>query len=207
VASKPFIWEGEKFFIVTLNNVEDIKRRERLEKAFFHDLLNRAGILQGLVELLLQSKKEEKINMLIEILHKETLEIVDDILFQQNLMEAEQGRLVVQMDEINSLEILEGIRDEFIAYESKENKAVVVDPSSSGKIFYSDKALLKRILTNILKNALEAIKEGESIVAGTKKSSGQIQFWVQNPGVIPDEIQSQIFQRSFSTKGKGSWDL
>jgi sensor histidine kinase regulating citrate/malate metabolism len=30
-----------------------------------------------------------------------------------------------------------------------------------------------------------------------------IYFSIKNPGLIPAEVQSQIFQRSFSTKGKG----
>jgi len=29
-----------------------------------------------------------------------------------------------------------------------------------------------------------------------------IKFWVHNPGVIPEDVQLQIFQRSFSTKSK-----
>ncbi|MFH0867179.1 MAG: ATP-binding protein [Bacteroidota bacterium] len=53
-----------------------------------------------------------------------------------------------------------------------------------------------------MKNALEASPEGETIVISCSKSDDKIEFTVNNQGKIPEEIQFQIFQRSFSTKSK-----
>ena len=203
VASKPFEWEDKRFFIVTLRNIDDSKIRERLERAFFHDILNRAGILKGLTELLNISKREEKVKMLIEVLTKEVAETVDDIVYQQHLMEAEKGVLNVDLEKVNSFEMLENIKNEFIAFEEKKNKVIVIDYSSQDKEFSTDRVLLRRILGNLVKNALEVIEEGENIWIGSSTTKDYIKFWVQNPGFMPQGIQSQIFQRSFSTKGKG----
>jgi sensor histidine kinase regulating citrate/malate metabolism len=60
-----------------------------------------------------------------------------------------------------------------------------------------------RVLINTIKNALEASKPNEVISAGCKQKNNEIEFWVHNPGFIPRNIQLQIFQRSFSTKGIG----
>ncbi|MBN1182783.1 MAG: HAMP domain-containing histidine kinase [Bacteroidales bacterium] len=203
VASKPFDWEGKRFFIVTLRNIDDLKKRERLERTFFHDIINRAGILKGLTELLHKNQKEEKIKMLIEVLTKEVEETVDEILYQQRLMEAEQGVLQVEFEKVNAFTLLEDLKSEFIGFEEKKNKVILIDYSSPNKEFLTDKILLKRILGNMIKNALEEIKSGENIWIGANSTKSHIKFWVQNPGVISPDTQSQIFQRSFSTKGKG----
>lgn len=38
---------------------------------------------------------------------------------------------------------------------------------------------------------------------GVNLNQNNIVFWVHNPSVIPLEVQLQLFQRSFSTKGLG----
>ena len=64
---------------------------------------------------------------------------------------------------------------------------------------------MKRILGNMIKNALESSEIGEAVIIGCKKvllkDCEYVQFWVNNQSVIPRSVQLQIFQRSFSTKG------
>lgn len=65
----------------------------------------------------------------------------------------------------------------------------------------TDVNLIRRVLSNMLKNALEAVSVGEVVTMGCQMVGKQVQFWVHNPGYIPREVQLQLFQRSFSTKG------
>jgi len=67
----------------------------------------------------------------------------------------------------------------------------------------SDRVLLLRVLCNLVKNALEASRAGETVTIGCAKQDGQIEFWVHNAGAMPRDVQLQVFQRSFSTKGQG----
>ena len=62
--------------------------------------------------------------------------------------------------------------------------------------------LLKRVLGNMLKNAIEATSTGEAITLGCQLEADGVTFRMANPGVIPLKVQLQIFQRSFSTKGE-----
>ena len=50
---------------------------------------------------------------------------------------------------------------------------------------------------------MEATETNESITAGIEDRGKKIVFWVRNNQVIPEDIQFQLFHRSFSTKGSG----
>ena len=53
----------------------------------------------------------------------------------------------------------------------------------------------------MIKNALEAISKNSTVTLNSYKEQNQIVYSVQNEGYIPRDVQLQIFQRSFSTKG------
>ncbi len=69
--------------------------------------------------------------------------------------------------------------------------------------FGVDATLLRRVLVNITKNALEASLPGHRVTLGAQRGGDTVTFTVHNSGVIPAEVQHQLFQRSFSTKGDG----
>jgi C4-dicarboxylate-specific signal transduction histidine kinase len=68
---------------------------------------------------------------------------------------------------------------------------------------HTDSTILKRVVINMLKNALEASNGEETICAGCHHRGDRAVVWVRNRGVIPEAVQFQLFQRFFSTKGKG----
>ena len=67
----------------------------------------------------------------------------------------------------------------------------------------SDPVLLGRVVVNMLKNALEASGEGESVEVEIAYEGDRALLSVRNSCCIPRPLQLQIFQRSFSTKGRG----
>jgi len=67
----------------------------------------------------------------------------------------------------------------------------------------SDEALVKRVVGNMLKNAIEATPMGGTITMKCYQGADEACFEVHNPSVMPREVQLQMFQRSFSTKGTG----
>ena len=54
VTATPFAWRNEKFIIFAARDISSEKRKEALERIFFHDVINTAGTLQGVVDLLKQ---------------------------------------------------------------------------------------------------------------------------------------------------------
>lgn len=84
-----------------------------------------------------------------------------------------------------------------------ENKEIKIDPTPDSFTMRTDKTLLRRVLGNCIKNALEAVSKGAEITLTATRKDEQVSFAIHNPGVMPEAVKRQIFQRSFSTKGPG----
>ena len=69
----------------------------------------------------------------------------------------------------------------------------------------ADPQLLKRVLINLVTNALQAMPNGGSLnLTAHVNPQKQVAFTVQDTGVgIPDKIKSQIFTPLFTTKPRG----
>ena len=86
--------------------------------------------------------------------------------------------------------------------ETQDNNIIVLNHQEEIKIA-TDKALLSRIIENLIKNAIEASNPKQTITIGYSRKNDNIVFSIHNQTFIPEDIQSKIFQRSFSTKGGG----
>ena len=84
--------------------------------------------------------------------------------------------------------------------ELMSGKRIQVEVQSNGRI-ETDPTLLGRVVGNLIKNALEASRAGGTVAIRAENLSSQTVISVHNFGVIPREVQLQLFQRSFSTKG------
>ena len=86
---------------------------------------------------------------------------------------------------------------------NSEEEAIDLAPGSATLEIVTDSRLLRRILGNLIKNALEASQPGQTVTAGCAEDEGGVRFWVHNPTFMPPRVQLQVFNRSFSTKGSG----
>lgn len=96
------------------------------------------------------------------------------------------------------------------------NHEVSIEVSPKDLIAYADESLIAHVVTNLLKNAVEAIKEKESTeVSEDKHAFIQIKAYaneqeaiiidvINNAGLIPDDIAAHIFIPFFTTKKEGS---
>jgi signal transduction histidine kinase len=87
----------------------------------------------------------------------------------------------------------------YVNHDSATGRSLVMGNAPECLII-SDNRILLRILGNLLKNALEATPKGGEIVFSATENDENVSFAIQNPGVMPHEVQLQLFQRSFSTK-------
>jgi K+-sensing histidine kinase KdpD len=204
VVSTPISFNGEVFYILILQDISDLKRRAALEKIFFHDLLNSVGGLYGLLTVLKDElHSPEQAKELINLSEEASRNIIEEILAQRQIRAAENGELTVNVETSNSLEVLDSAINKIGYHEAGKERRLIRDGSSVNVDFHTDKALIQRVLINLLKNALEATEANSIVTAGVDEEGDELVFWVKNDDVMPEEVQLQMFHRSFSTKGNG----
>ncbi len=200
VFASPLLLKGEPYTVFTLMDISHEKRRRVLERLFFHDLLNTASGLRGFIELLKESDPEEA-KRFSERLEALSSSMIEEITAQRDLSAAENGELKLSLDRVTSLQVLGEIRDLYRNHEVARGRQLTIDTNAANTAFESDLVLLRRIVGNMAKNALEASTQNDTVMLGCDVTDHAIEFWVHNPQSIPRDVQLQIFQRSFSTKG------
>jgi signal transduction histidine kinase len=100
------------------------------------------------------------------------------------------------------MQVLSEILELYKNHEVARGRYLTIDTKAVNTKFESDPVLLRRIVGNMTKNALEASAPNETVTLGCDAGDHAIEFWAHNPQCIPRDIQLQIFQRSFSTKGR-----
>ncbi len=201
VTALPIEHEGSTLVLLTLSDISDLKRRRALERIFFHDVLNSASALYGLLQMAHDFEEgdvREELGRLVDLGGR----LIDEITSQRDLLAAESGELNVQPRPVDIQELLLEAASQFRSMTLDEGKELVVEEGAALEII-TDQRLLFRIITNMLKNALEASGEGSTVTAGAEAVGEGARVWVRNPGWMPREVQLQVFQRSFSTKGAG----
>jgi signal transduction histidine kinase len=126
-----------------------------------------------------------------------------EIMAQRQLSEAEHGDLNVKVTSIEILHFLKHIVNLIQEMKVAKDININISPEMKDFSFISDPVILNRVITNLLKNAVEASEPGQSVNIKGEKLNDTVVFTVHNESFIPRNIQLQIFQRSFSTKGEG----
>ena len=203
VWTRPFDLDNERFLFLSIQDISNEKRRQALEKIFFHDLLNTAGGLRSISEIIEDSAPGE-LRELREIIASLSEQLVDEIQAQRDLLSAERGELHVQMRKANSRVVVAKTISMYLKNEACDGKTIQAAEICEEIPLFTDTALLQRVLGNLAKNALEATSPGGTVTVGCHSlTSDTAEFFVHNAACIPRESQLQIFKRSFSTKGRG----
>ena len=203
ITSTPIMLANQEFYVLSLQDISYQKRLATLERIFFHDLLNIASGLNGLLTIIKEGIDPEETHDLINKSEEISRDIIEEIMMYRQIRAAEDGDIQIKNELVNAVEFIGSVIGMISSHEVGQNKIVMIAESSYDITFMTDRILLQRIIINLLKNALEATPYEGIVLTGTENRGDKIRFWVSNEGVIPHNIQMQIFKRSFSTKGKG----
>lgn len=188
-----------RLLVVMLHDLSALKRREALEHLFFHDVANLIQGLRGWAEMLVEGATTAelaagKLLQLTGILERE-------VRSHRELVQAEDGRLWPRCRRVLPMEILRDVRDLLDRHPACREHHVLLG-SAEAAALWTDPDLLARVLLNMGVNAAEASPPGSAIRLEAREGPAGVRFTVQNPGLIPKDIQLRMFQRSFSTKAE-----
>jgi signal transduction histidine kinase len=85
-----------------------------------------------------------------------------------------------------------------------ETVKVSVDVEENATVFLTDSYLLKRVFTNLIINAIQAMPDGGRLSIKVSSTAEEMFFRFEDTGVgIPEENIDKLFQPLFTTKAKG----
>ncbi len=203
VCTSPFFHHNDRYTLFTVSDISHEKRRKALERTFFHDVLNTAGALLGYAELLQEIDDPAAGKGYKEDVYRLANTVVDEINSHKILSAAESNDLSANKNLLSSLKMLREGSNLFRKHKVSQKREIKIDPKAEEFEFISDRTLLRRIIANMVKNALEACEEGMTVTIGCRSTVTEAEFWVHNPTFMPYCTQLQLFKRSFSTKGVG----
>ncbi|MDP1892086.1 MAG: HAMP domain-containing sensor histidine kinase [Gemmatimonadaceae bacterium] len=196
--------DGEWFTVFSLIDISHEKRREALERIFYHDVMNTASGVQGLSEMMAQGQlPTEGIREAAGIMSQSAEQLVEEIDAQRALSAAESGDLEVTPRVVRSMELIRRVLNVMRTAIVSKGRELHVDSATQPFDFTSDPVLLRRVLVNLVKNAIEAVPAGGIVTVGARREPDAVVFTVHNATVMPADVQQQVFQRSYSTKGAG----
>jgi signal transduction histidine kinase len=202
VSSAPTFINDEKYVIFSLYDISDEKRKEILERVFFHDILNTASSITS-ISILLDMDLPDEYNEYKTMLKDSSKRLIDEIQNHKQLVQAEKDQLEVKKVKMNTLTFANEMIRTNSAYDFAKNSEIRLSNKFEEFEFESDPALLGRIVSNLLKNALEAVYPSGTVTLSAFQSENSFSFSVHNNLVMSEEVQSKIFRKSFSTKGTG----
>lgn len=188
--------------VCILRDISDQKRRAILESLFFHDVLNTAGGISGLADILADTSRTLPPERELDCrqgMSRLSRRLIEEILYQRDLSAAERGEFEPRMEELDLATVLREVREVYAEHPVAQKK-FLENREESACTIRCDGTILRRVLGNLVKNALEATAEGGTVSTCCRDLGERVVLEVNNPGVMPREVQLQIFQRSFSTK-------
>ncbi len=191
---------GETFVVVGIEDIGGEKRREVLERTFFHDLLGTCWGLHDIAERLEVAgnatghEVEERREM-----HLLTDLALEQIEWQRSLLAAERGDLQVTPRTVDLATLLEACIERYRRHPLGEGRTIRLEHARHCSL-HTDPELLGRAVGDLVKNALEATAAGGTVAVSCETDRTSATISVHNDGVIPEDVQLQIFQRSFTTR-------
>jgi signal transduction histidine kinase len=197
--------DGTNVLAVLMHDISDEKRRETLEHTFFHDLLNTASGILGLLRIVEQEVPDsENARNLLHTAKNCAEYLVEEIDFSRALSYAEKSSLKLNPEPVDPNTIVEKACGFFTMFLRMSGVSLNIMPAEKSQLIITDPTILTRILINLVKNALEASRRGENVsVRAARDETGNALFEVHNNAFMPRETQENIFVRAFSTKGRG----
>jgi signal transduction histidine kinase len=192
---------AEGFTLLVLQDISSEKRREVLERVFFHDIVNTAGSIHGLASILAE---QDGIPSHLETEYKNWLvrlsgSLVDEIRSQRRLLAAETGEFVPDCSPVGVRSILAEVYRLYHDYDKTPGRLLVLADGPDCTV-NSDAAVIRRVIGSMTLNALEASPVGGVVTISLRAQGSEAVMEVHNSGAMDEVVQLQLFKRSFSTK-------
>jgi PAS domain S-box-containing protein len=206
--------QAERLLHQTVQRLNDeIRRREELEKVkvqvermIRHDLRNPLNGVIAAAEILMVDELSEEQRELCMIIRESGRKLDSMLSSSMDLIKMEEGTYLLRPQPVNLVAVLQEVRRELepLAGNSRVGVRFELDgePLAWGARLpmEGERLYLAQALANVLRNAIEASGEGETVTV--RVSSGDpYRIDVHNAGAVPEDVRDVFFDR-YATSGK-----
>ncbi len=187
--------------IVLVHDITLIKNSEKMQKGFIadasHELRTPITAINGMSEILLRDEniEEETKREFLEIIHAEGNRLEDIVKDLMQMSRLERNSLTLRLEEVNLSEIVNEVMKS-LEVEAKRSNLTLVNKAFS-KTIEADRAMIYRLFSNLIKNAIAYSDQGE-IKVTTEATNEELIIYVSDQGIgIPESDISSIFERFY----------
>lgn len=193
---------------INLLNKQNEKNKNAVITSLAHDLRTPLTSITGYLELIDNNSdkmsKETKTHYLEIVYNKsKDLERLINDLFDYTRVSL--GEIRVNHSEINMVQFINQIIDEFYPSFSENDLEYGVHIEQSPIYIYGDGELLARAISNLIANAIKYGKDGKMVNVYLKKRDNNVILQIINYGqIIPEEAVPHLFERFYRVDGSRS---
>jgi PAS domain S-box-containing protein len=169
-----------------------------------HDIRNPLQAIAGDLYLVDSEVSTLPTSSLKDSLQESVKSIQDNLMYIAKIIEDLQDyarKIMPVKDKVNFENV---IAEVMLIVPIENNLKVVIDLEEDLPEFTSDYSMLKRVLSNLVHNAVQAMPDGGILTINAHRKDSRMIFSVEDTGVgIPEEIRPKLFQPMFTTKAKG----
>jgi two-component system, NtrC family, sensor histidine kinase KinB len=189
--------------------------REDLASMIYHDLRSPlANVVSGLdvLEMMLPADKDPTIRSVLDIALRSTERVQRLASSLLDTSRLEQGQSIGNPEPYSGAELVQSAVEAVIpGSQAKEVSIKSVIAKDVPRVM-ADTEMIRRVLINLLENAIKYSDVGQAILVGAKPMGEFVEFWVKDEGRgIPESEQERIFEKFArvqagvmgSTKGLG----
>jgi two-component system sensor histidine kinase/response regulator len=175
------------------------KVRDDLMKMIVHDLKSPLTSVIGAMEMLIDgdfgplTENQRKALGDTEKRAQDLLGLIEDLLEVARL---EESRLALNLSPLAPSALLNEVAREWEIRVQQERARLVLEVARDARAVDADQALIKRVFSNLIQNALSHSARSVTVTLGARTDSGGTLFTVADDGVgIPPEYHDIIFRK------------
>lgn len=183
---------------------EKLRALGELAGGIAHDFNNLLTTILGFSQIALTRELSDDIKTYMEIIHKSALDgkrIVERIQsFNRKQLEEKRDIYLINSIVESGIEMAKPRWKNF--YESYGNNLTIIKGLTSNSRIYCVEHEIREVIINLLSNAMDAMEDGGTLTIRTYDEEEKVVVEIGDTGSgIPEEIQKEIFEPFYSTKG------